>query len=164
MPEELRKLLLRMDMAAVCRACGFPEHKCYEYAEKILENYYIIFGILASILQEKVMNKFIDRRINNDRLPLTRETFQEFERDAENDIAETFLEAQYTFKPFVLDQSHQEIDRECIIPFDEENRLANLDGSFGDIYEMKMLASMQRFVKAKVMSLLDRHTIELTLN
>ena len=140
------------DMTGVCRACGFPEHKWDDYSNKILDAYYIIFAILASIVQESVLSKFIDRRINNDRLPLTKETLQEVEQDIKQDIVEVFLEAQWTFKPFVLEPGHQDIHREFIIPFVESTRLSNLDGSFGNIYEMKILASMQKFVKAKVKS------------
>ena len=142
----LPSLFAKVDMTKVCKECGVPEHNCHEYGKKILQSGYIIFAILLSIAQEGKMIQFIEHRVHNDRLPLSKETLEEITPD----IANEFSEAQWTFKPFVLDRGHQEIDRNFIIPYDESTHLSDLDGSYGDIYKVTLLTSMQKFTHTEV--------------
>ncbi len=147
-PEALRSLCTTELVLNVLKECDVPRHNQEERAQKIVAIGFVTFSILVYIGQERLIVKFLDSDMFNkldDRLPMNED---ELESIAPGQL-KGFEEHQWQFRPVILERNtYKNIGDKYILPFKEDVRQAESDGSFGKIYSVTFEAAMQKLLPA----------------
>ena len=147
-PKALRTLCTPENVLDVVKECDIPRHSQDEHAKTIIAIGFVTFSILVYIRQESLIVNFIESHMSNkldDRLPMN---MDELENIAPGQL-KRFEEHQWQFRPVILQRNtYKNIGDKFILPFKEDVRNHDSDGSFGKIYTVTFEAAMQKLLPA----------------
>ena len=146
-PEALKSLCTRELVLDVVKQY-VPRHNQEEYIETIIAVGFVTLSILVHIGQERLIVNFLESDVFNNldsRLPLN---MDELENIAPEQL-KRFEEHQWQFIPVILKRNtYRIIPDKLILPFKEDIRRGDSDGTFGKIYSVTIEAAMQRLLPA----------------
>ena len=146
-PRSLKDLCTRELINNAVKISPFRQASKGTIVDTIMEKGVVIFSILVYMREEKLMTSFLDRHRLDDKIPMN---FMDLEYVAP-EIAKMFVEVQWEFVPVTMEKhKHKELERLEILPIKRNKRLADRDGSYGDMYEIDIDSSMQDIVEPKV--------------
>ena len=147
-PKALQSLCTHELVLHVVKECNVPRHSQEERAKTITAIGFVTFSILVYIGQERLIVKFLESDMFNkldDRLPMN---MDELDTIAPGQL-KRFEEHQWQFRPVILERdTYKNIGDKFIIPFKEDVRNHDSDGSFGKIYTVTFEAAMQKLLPA----------------
>ena len=146
-PQDLQKILTEDLVTRVVRECSYPEHDRPDIVKTILQEGSKTFAILLQIEKQDAMTSFIHHGELDGRLPTDETRISSIA----SHISKAFCAIQWEFLPHVFQRNrHCHIRDDVILPFTQETRLHELEGGFGDIFEISIVHSMQNLVSDKV--------------
>ena len=149
-PQALRDLCTRDLIHNAVKIGPFRQVHKGSIVNKIMEKGYVIFSILVSMRQEKLMTTFLDHHLLDDKIPMDLKDLKDL-KDVALETAKTFVEVQWEFVPVIMAKhQHKDLKRLEILPIKRIKRLADRDGSYGDMYEIDIDSSMQDIVEPKM--------------
>lgn len=147
-PKALKNLCTPELVLDVVKECDIPRHSHEERAKTIISFGFVTFSILVYIGQESLIVKFLESDMFNkldDRLPMN---MDELDTIAPGQL-KRFEEHQWQFRPVILERNtYKNIGDKFILPFKEDVRNHDSDGSFGKIYTVTFEAAMQKLLPA----------------
>lgn len=146
-PKSLRDLCTRELINNAVKVSFLRQPSKGNIVNTIMEKGYLIFSILVYMREERLMTSFLDRHRLDDKIPMNLMDLEHVSPE----IAKMFVEVQWEFVPVIMGKhQHRELERLEIIPIKRNKRLADRDGSYGDMYEIDIDSSMQDIVEPKV--------------
>ena len=147
-PKALRGLCNHELVLGVVREIGVPRHSREKCVKTIIAVGFVTLSILVCIREEKLIMKFLESDVFNrldDRLPMDMNDLDKI-APAPGQLKK-FEEYQWQFTPVILERHEHKIYQDkFILPFKEDVRRSDCDGSFGHIYSVTIEAPMQRLL------------------
>ena len=146
-PKALKSLCTQELVRNVVEKCDVPSYNRKNYIETIEAVAFVTLSILVHINKERLIVRFLESAFKNfdDRLPMD---MNELNIIAPEQLMK-FEEQQWEFIPVILERyTHKNIADRFILPFKEDVRRFDSDGSFGQIYSVTIEAAMQELLPA----------------
>ena len=150
-PKALKGLCTHELVLDVVKECDVPRHSREGCIKTIIAVGFVTLSILVHIRKERLIVKFLESDVFNNldnRLPMD---MNELDSIAPGQL-KRFEEDQWQFRPVILERNiYKIIPDRFILPFKEDMRRGDSDGSFGKIYSVTIEAAMQRLLPAPPM-------------
>ena len=144
-PKALKSLCTHQIVLDVVKECDVPRHSREECIKKIMAVGFV------TLSKERLIVKFLESDVFNnldDRLPMD---MNELDSIAPGQLRR-FEEHQWQLRPVILERNiYKVIPDKYILPFTEDVRRGDSDGSFGKIYSVTIEAALQRLLPAPPM-------------